>query len=270
LASEIEEHATEQNKCNSYMEKVMTDIYQAPETESSNPSSADEYGSVEKALAGDYQLKPVELLTNAWDKLQGLKTTYWLATIVYLVIYVLVTFLLAMVVGQSVDPITGEFSFVAFIAEMSVGLIMAPMGAGLFMIALKFSVGAEIEVGELFKHYDKIVPLFITYVLVYLLVALGLLLLIIPGIYLIIAFAMAVPLVVEKNMQPWEALTTSRKAITPKWFAMLGFALLALLVIVVAAIPLGIGLIWAVPLVMLAAANLYRDMFGIEDSTINS
>lgn len=71
-------------------------------------------------------------------------------------------------------------------------------------------------------------------------------------------------------MAPWEALTTSLKAVTPKWFAMLGFVLLAMLVITVAAIPLGIGLIWALPLLMLAAANLYRDMFGVEDSTTNS
>ena len=137
------------------------------------------------------------------------------------------------------------------------------------MIALKFSVGAKIEVGELFKHYNKVVPLFLTYVLLYLFIALGLILLIIPGIYLMVAFSMAVPLVVEKNMGPWEALTTSRKAITHKWFAMLGLSLLSMLVILIAAIPLGIGLIWGAPLVTLAFAILYRDMFGVEDSTIN-
>ncbi|MFT6723305.1 MAG: hypothetical protein ACJARN_000154 [Arenicella sp.] len=248
----------------------MTDIYKAPEADLTNPSIDAEHGSVEKALAGDYQLMPIELLKNAWENLQGLKATYWIATLIYIAISVALTFLVAMVFGKSVDAITGDFSFVAFIAEISVGLVMAPMGAGLFMIALKFSVGAKIEVGELFKHFDKTIPLFITYILVYVIVALGFLLLIIPGIYLIIAFSMAVPLVVEKNMAPWEALTTSRKAVTPKWFAMLGFVLLAMLVIIVAAIPFGIGLIWALPLLMLAAANLYRDMFGVEDTTTNS
>jgi hypothetical protein len=42
-----------------------------------------------------------------------------------------------------------------------------------------------------------------------------------------------------------------------------------MLVIILAAIPLGIGLIWGAPLVVLAYAILYRDMFGVEDSTIN-
>lgn len=248
----------------------MTDIYKAPEAELTNPATPGEYGSVEKALAGDYELKPIELLKRAWANLKGLKTTFWLASLAYGVIYFVMTFLLGLVVGNSIDPITGAFNVFAFIAETLIGFIMAPLGAGLFMIALKFLVGAKIEVGEIFKHFDKLIPLLLTYLLTYILVALGLVLLIIPGIYLMIAFGMAVPLVVEKKMGSWEALMTSRKAITHKWFAMFGFGLLSGLVILVSAIPLGIGLIWAVPLVILAWATLYRDMFGVEESTVNS
>lgn len=248
----------------------MTDIYKTPEAELTNPLPRGEYGSIEKALAGDYELKPVELLKRSWANLKGLKTTFWLASLAYGAIYMAVIFLLEAVVGKSVDPETFEFNLVAFIAEMSIGFIMAPMTMGLFMIALKFSVGAKIEVGELFKHFDKLIPLVLTYLILYILVGLGLVLLIIPGIYLMIALGMSLPLVVEKKMGPWEAAMTSRKAITHKWFAMLGFGLLTMLVTVVAAIPLGIGLIWAFPLVMLAWATLYRDMFGVEDSTINS
>jgi len=248
----------------------MTDIYKAPEAELNNPSVAGEYGSVEKALAGEYELKPIEVLKEAWANLKGMKTTYWIAAIVYGLIYLAVTFALAAVVGRSVDPVTGEFSIVAFIAEMSIGFLMAPLGAGLFMIALKHSVGVNIEVGELFKHFDKIVPLFIVYLLFYILVALGFVLLIIPGIYLMIAFSMAIPLVIEKKMAPWEALMTSRKAVTHKWFQMFGFALLNILVVTVGMIALLVGLIWAVPLIMLAAAMIYRDMFGVEGSTLDN
>lgn len=247
----------------------MTDNYKAPEAELTNPSAPGEYGSIAKALAGDYQLAPIELLKSAWATLIGLKTTFWISAVIYGVIYMALSFAFTAIFGKSIDTTTGAFSLVAFLAEMSIGLIMAPMGMGLFMIALKFSVGAKIEVSELFKHYDKVIPLFLTYVLLYLLIALGLVLLIVPGIYLMVAFTMAVPLVVEKNMGPWEALTTSRRAITHKWFAMLGLSLLSLLIFIVGAIPLGIGLIWAVPLVALAFAILYRDMFGVEDSTIN-
>lgn len=248
----------------------MNDNYKAPEAELTNPAAPGEYGSVAKALAGDYQLAPIELLKSAWATLKGLKTTFWIAAVIYGVVYMILSFALAASVGRSVDPVTGAFSLGVFLAEMSIGLIMMPMAMGLFMIALKFSVGAKIEVGELFKHYNKIVPLFLTYLIFYLLVAFGLILLIIPGIYLMVAFSMAVPLVVEKQMAPWDALMTSRKAITHKWFAMLGLSLLSMLLIIIAAIPLGIGLIWAIPLVVLAFAILYRDMFGVEDSTINA
>lgn len=248
----------------------MTDIYKAPEAELITPSAPGSYGSIEKAIAGDYELNPVELIKRAWANLKGLKTTFWLASLAYAAIYIAVTFLLALLVGNSIDPETGAFNLTAFIAEMLVGFIMAPLTLGIFMIALKFSVGAKIEVGEIFKHFDKLIPLFLTYLLLYIMVGLGLVLLIIPGIYLMIALGMAVPLVVEKKMGPWEAITISRKAITHKWFAMFGFGLLTMLVILVAAIPLGIGLIWAFPLMALAWATLYRDMFGVEESTLNS
>lgn len=251
------------------MEEVMTDIYKAPEAELTNPSTPSEYGSVEKALAGDYELKPVELLKSAWANLKGMKTTYWLASIVYLVIYAVVAAVLGFTLGAVSDPITGAFNFLGLIGQLILMLVMGPIGAGLYVIALKFSVGAKIEVGELFKHFDKTIPLFLVTMLLYIIVAIGFVLLIIPGIYLLVACSMAMPLVIDKNMGPWEALMTSRKAITHKWFNMLGFMFLTGLVVFVGFLALLVGALWAVPLVMLALATLYRDMFGIEDSTIN-
>ena len=248
----------------------MTDIYKAPEAELTNPSVAGEYGSVEKALAGEFELKPIEIIKQAWANLDGMKMTFWLAAIVYIIIYAVVTGIVAALVGRSFDPITNDFNIVAFIAELSVGLVMAPLGAGLFMIGLKHSVGATIAVGELFKHFDKIIPLFIAYIISTVLTGLGFILLIIPGIYLAIAFSMAIPLVVEKNMAPWEALMTSRKAVTHKWFPMFGFSLLSALIMLAGVLALVVGLIWAVPLIILAAATIYRDMFGVEETTLNS
>lgn len=248
----------------------MTDIYKAPEAELTDPTTPGQYGSVEKAIAGDYELKPVELIKEAWANLKGLKTTYWLASIIYVVIYVAVVFLVKLVTGEAFDPESANFSFMGLIGELIVILVMAPFGAGLFMIALKYSVGASVEVGELFKHFDKALPLFLMTVLYYLAVGVGLVLLIVPGIYLMFALIMAAPLIIDKNMGVLEALKTSRKAVTHKWFSILGFSLLNVLVVFAGALALLVGLLWAVPLVMLAMAMLYRNMFGVEESSLNN
>jgi uncharacterized membrane protein len=68
---------------------------------------------------------------------------------------------------------------------------------------------------------------------------------------------------VDKGLSPWQALEASRKAITPRWFAVFGMLLLLGLLFVLGAIPLLIGLIWITPLYLIALGILYRNIFGV-------
>jgi len=245
----------------------MSDIYKAPEAQLHDPSQPGEFGSMETALSGKYELKPVELIKNAWAKLPGMKAPFWIAGIVYFVISMVFSVLQRILAG---DPAQGDVNWVLYIlislAQMAV---VMPMAAGMFLIGLKHSVDARMEWGEIFKHFDKTLNLFLCGLLMYLLIGLGLVLLVIPGLYLMVAFAMAIPLVVEKNMGPWDALMTSRKAVHHKWFNMLGFFGMTILVFLAGMLALFVGLIWAYPLVILAYAMIYRDMFGVEEKTLN-
>jgi len=96
-----------------------------------------------------------------------------------------------------------------------------------------------------------------------LLVYLGMFLLLIPGLYLAVAYLLAIPLVVERGLAPWQALETSRKAISQHWFKVFGLFLLLGLITLVSAIPLGIGLVWSIPLFVIAMGVLYRTIFGV-------
>jgi len=102
----------------------------------------------------------------------------------------------------------------------------------------------------------------------YLLIIIGLVLFILPGIYLAVAFSMALPLVIDKGMTPWQALMTSRKAMTHKWFSLFGFFLICVLVTIAGVLALFVGLVWAVPLTSLGYAIIYRDVFGVEAKTL--
>lgn len=59
-----------------------------------------------------------------------------------------------------------------------------------------------------------------------LLTMLGYVLLIIPGIYLSVAYLMSYSLMIDRNIGVWQALEASRKAITRHWFKILFLYLL--------------------------------------------
>ena len=98
-----------------------------------------------------------------------------------------------------------------------------------------------------------------------LLVVMGIILFVLPGIYLAVAFSLALPLLVEKEMGIWQALETSRKAMTHCWFRCWGLMVVATLVATIGgAFTFGIGLIWFMPLAALSFGVLYRNVFGYE------
>ena len=94
-------------------------------------------------------------------------------------------------------------------------------------------------------------------------VAIGILLLITPGIYLEISYFFSVPLVVEKRMEFWSALETSRKLVTKKWFYFLGFRLLLSLLNLGGLLCLVIGLLVTIPLTFCIVVAAYEDIVGL-------
>jgi uncharacterized membrane protein len=99
-------------------------------------------------------------------------------------------------------------------------------------------------------------------------IMLGMFLLILPGIYLMIAYMFAMPLVVEKNMPAWRALEVSRKALTRKWFPMLGLFLLLTIINMLAMFTLFIAWIWTIPWSVLTMSMVYTKLFGAEPHTL--
>ena len=200
-----------------------------------------------------------ELMAEAWQLKNGFKSTYWGALLLYTAI--------AMVISGVFEFIGNDSNIVKIISQLVSGLVAYPLWAGLMMIAIKHSVGAPTDVSMIFDYYPKTIPIFLNYVLMMVLVLVGLSLLVLPGIYLMFAYTLAMPLIVDKNMGPWEALETSRKAITPCWFRTFGLCIASTIILMVSALPIGIGLIWTVPFLALTMAILYRNLIGVSPLT---
>jgi len=106
------------------------------------------------------------------------------------------------------------------------------------------------------------------YLLMSVLIFLGFLLLILPGIYLAFAYMFSLPLMIEKEIGAWQALEISRKAVTRVWFRATGFLILIMLLVSLGTILLVLPLIWILPWISLAYAMLYFKLFGAEPQTL--
>jgi uncharacterized membrane protein len=243
----------------------MSDIYSTPESELQEKSDGSEYGSVENALAGDYELSLGDTLNEAWSLTKGSKTTILIAVILAAVAASIVNMVSSLIFTAVLGPIVGVLA-----VQLAVGLVTTPIFIGITIIGIRRACSVENKSTSIFNHFDKIVPLFLTYLLMYLLIIVGFLLLVIPGIYLSVSYSFGLALTAEKDMGPWQALETSRKAITHKWFTVFGLYLVIGIIVMLSALPLLIGLIWTIPLSVIAIGVTYRNIFGVQHDTLAS
>ncbi len=90
----------------------------------------------------------------------------------------------------------------------------------------------------------------------------GLLLLVIPGVYLAVGYAFVLPLVLDRRLPVLEAMETSRQTVHRQWFPALGLLLAAGMLIFISARAYGLGLVLTLPLCTAALMFAYEDLFG--------
>ncbi len=238
--------------------------YAAPTSDLQLPADSG-VPSIEQALARGYDFSIGDLISESWSKVKGTKGIIVGGFLVFYVVLLAATFILGGIVG--IFSALSDNLFMMFIGEILISLLASalayPFMAGINMVGIRRAADQPISFNEIFSHFGRTLPLVITAVVMMLLIYLGMLLLLIPGIYLAVAYLLAIPLVVERGLSPWQALEASRRAITQHWFKVFGLFLLLGLIVIVSAIPLGIGLVWSIPLMVIAMGVLYRTIFGV-------
>ncbi|MAR90705.1 MAG: hypothetical protein CML06_07460 [Pseudomonadales bacterium] len=243
----------------------MSNKYSAPNA--SLVETSESGGSLDAALAGEYEVGIADILSEAWQKTKGIKR-YVLGAglLMYLVMFVVIfviSFATVMLTGTDPESTGPMAVLVQLVLQVVMMAVVLPFSAGIFIMCLKQVQGQQPEFGDLFSCFNKTGTLLLSMILMYIMIFIGYLLFILPGIYLTFAYVMAIPLIVDRDLGPWEALETSRKAITKHWFAVFGFMILMSLIMFVSMIPLLLGLIWTIPMMAVAMALLYRNIFGI-------
>lgn len=244
----------------------MSGIYDAPSAELREDKDGSEFGSVERGIAGDYELTISGIFEQARGLISGNMGTIWIAAILMMVSAIAISFGLELIL--SALPFSENLS--AIISQLLVTLLTTPISVGVGIVGIKLAARGQTSGTSIFNYFGYMGKLFLLTLLMYLMIGIGFVLLILPGIYLLFAYYFATPLMVEKNLGIWEAMEASRKAVTHKWFTLFFFWIILFIVVVVSALPLLIGLIWTIPLSVLCYGVIYITLFGIQRSTLDS
>lgn len=172
-----------------------------------------------------------------------LKTDYWT--------FVGVTFVMTVVIAAAgMVPLAGL---------LLTGLLLG----GLQFYYVRKLRGESPTLGDCFEGFNRLtMPLMLGGLVVWLLTALGLLLLIIPGIYLAVAYQFTYLLILDHKLDFWPAMEVSRRVITANWFWMLLLIIAAGILSALGFVILLIGFILTAPILYAAFAASYEQLVG--------
>ena len=144
--------------------------------------------------------------------------------------------------------------------------LAAPLYAGYCIAAFRILTGKPFQFSDFFGGFNYFLPLFLAGLASGIIVSVGTVLLILPGIYLTVGYMLTVFLVIDYRMEFWQAMETSRKIVTKNWFAFFVFALLLFLINLLGIIALGVGLLVSAPVTACAAAIAYKEIVGLHSA----
>ncbi|NVJ85878.1 MAG: hypothetical protein HWE15_06205 [Algoriphagus sp.] len=149
-----------------------------------------------------------------------------------------------------------DFSFIISI------LISPALMAGFYLVANKISRGETIAFEDFFTGFNFWFPVVVVNLVSGILTGLGILALILPGIYLGVAYAFCLPFVLFAGTEFWTSMELSRKLITKIWWRFFAFLLLLVVINMVGLLFLGIGLLVSGPVSLLAVYAAFEDLAG--------
>jgi hypothetical protein len=212
-------------------------------------------GSIEQTLAGNAELEVTAVIKEAWAKTNGTKGIVIGGILLASAVGALVSLVLLGIFGEEVTLLSRA------VRDLVVMLIVYPLMAGVFMVALRHSVGLPIAFRDQFVYYAHMLPVVSVGLLQSFLTQLGFLMLILPGIYLSIALSLALLLKADRDLPIIECLMTSARLVNRKfvevallWLAVIGLVLLGVFSL--------IGWIWTIPWSVMIYSIIYRQLVG--------
>ena len=222
------------------------------------PPTANAASLAREILERDYTLSIRSCVGRGWKLLKG---EFWPFVGVTALFLALLSFVSSFGGSPIKHRMVGEST--VEVTSAVVLLVWGPLMGGLLFYFLKKIRMEPATIETAFCGFSRrFLNLFLAGFVTSLLTWLGFLCLILPGIYLLVAWMFTLPLVVDKQLDFWSAMELSRKVVTKHWFKFLGFGLILWLLLFAGALALIVGVFVMTPLALAALMYAYEDIFG--------
>ncbi|BFT30376.1 hypothetical protein D210916BOD24_15520 [Alteromonas sp. D210916BOD_24] len=175
------------------------------------------------------------------------------------------TFVVLGVVAQQYITINADGSYTfehQSIIEVVAICIVAPLLTGLYMIGVHQARGEKTTVFSIFRYLPLIFLLALTQLVNSILVQLGMMLLLLPGIYLYLATSFSLMLVADRKLTPISAIILSCRVFNAYWKQIAAIYVVLFLLFLSAPLTLGFSLIWVLPFYFSMMGLLYDELIG--------
>lgn len=225
----------------------------------------------------NYDFNIIDIIKTGFKFTKGFKAIAWKLMIIYAIVaysIYLICWLFLPSAELNSEQFQQNFKIIGFISIP----ILAPLMAGFDMTIINYLRGKDVSYKSIFNYYNIIWELslaslsvhFINTVVSFIVNAIGIYLnlawfnklALILSITIAVIYMFTLPLIADKRLKIWDAMELSRKAVFAHFFKIIILYLFLILIMTVSAIPLGIGLIWTLPMILIVFyALLYRIMF---------
>jgi|GEM_PF-1843618 len=141
-----------------------------------------------------------------------------------------------------------------------IGLLFSPIEVALMMLGVKAARNQRVTLANIFDHLAKTPVIIMITIISTAAIQLGMIL-VIPGIFLLVALSMAQLLVCDKNYSMVQAIKLSVQIITKHWFECFTVYLLLITLIILSFIAMGVPLLVSIPLYLCVKGKMYLRLF---------
>ncbi len=147
-------------------------------------------------------------------------------------------------------------------------ILQGPLSVGFHLFCIRKLFGRRAEFADLFKGFDFFVPSLVASLLISILVSVGLVFLIIPGLVLAAMYQFAYLFIFDKRMDFWPAMQASHAVVKNDYVGFTLFVLALIGINVLGFLCLVVGIFVTIPLSFAAITVAYRDVVGFEQQTL--
>jgi len=221
----------------------------------------------------DYELDIGDCISRSWELV---KTHFWpvvgITTLIMLIVVAVNQFfglftrpaINSIILQHQISP--GQILVLVLVTVAS-GPIYTIFMAGLFRYYLKLIRGESAGVGDAFSGFgSSIGQLVLLSLVLNVLTLIGYLLCLVPGIYLAVAWFFSIPLVIDRQMNFWEAMELSRKMVNKHWFLVFAFLLVYGLLSMAGLIACCVGIFVTLAIGLVALMYAYETIFSSTDA----